>query len=47
MLTAQHGIDTAEIRQVTQAMRDEVLLVERYPEITFVATGVSSTDAGF
>lgn len=39
--------DTAEIRQVTQAMRDEVLLVERYPEITFVATGVSSTDAGF
>jgi polyisoprenoid-binding protein YceI len=33
--------DTAEIRKVAQAMRSEVLHVEQYPEIRFVATAVS------
>lgn len=34
--------DTAEIRQVTQAMRTEVLHVDKYPEMTFAADSLSA-----
>lgn len=39
--------DTAEVRKVTQAMRTEVLHVDQYPVIRFLATGVTTTPAGF
>ena len=35
--------DTAEIRQVTKAMRTEVLHVEKYPRMTFAADSLSAT----
>ena len=38
--------DTAEIRQVTETMRTEVLHVADYPEIRFTATGGPSTGKG-
>lgn len=38
--------DTAEIRQVTEAMRTQVLHVERYPEIRFTATRATATPTG-
>jgi polyisoprenoid-binding protein YceI len=34
--------DTAEIRKVTEAMRSEVLHVDRYPEMTFAADSLSA-----
>jgi polyisoprenoid-binding protein YceI len=34
--------DTAEIRKVTQAMRTEVLHVDKYPEMTFSADSLSA-----
>jgi len=34
--------DTAEIRKVTQAMRTEVLHVDKYPEMTFAAESLSA-----
>jgi polyisoprenoid-binding protein YceI len=34
--------DTVEIRKVTQAMRTEVLHVDRYPEMTFAADSLSA-----
>ena len=34
--------DTAEIRKVTEAMRTEVLHVDRYPEMTFTADSLSA-----
>jgi polyisoprenoid-binding protein YceI len=34
--------DTAEIRKVTQAMRTEVLHVDRYPEMTFAADSLNA-----
>jgi polyisoprenoid-binding protein YceI len=34
--------DTAEIRKVTQAMRTEVLHVDKYPQMTFVADSLSA-----
>ena len=34
--------DTAEIRKVTQAMRTEVLHVDKYPEMTFAADSLSA-----
>jgi polyisoprenoid-binding protein YceI len=34
--------DTAEIRKVTEAMRTEVLHVDRYPEIVFAADSLSA-----
>ncbi len=34
--------DTAEIRKVTEAMRTEVLHVDRYPETTFTADSLSA-----
>lgn len=34
--------DTAEIRKVTQAMRTEVLHVNKYPEMTFAADSLSA-----
>jgi polyisoprenoid-binding protein YceI len=34
--------DTAEIRKVTEAMRTEVLHVDRYPEMTFAADSLSA-----
>ena len=34
--------DTAEIRQVTQAMRTEVLHVEKYPEMVFAAESITA-----
>lgn len=39
--------DTAEIRKVTEAMRDRVLEVARYPEITFTSRELSSASGGF
>jgi polyisoprenoid-binding protein YceI len=39
--------DTAEIRKVTEAMRTEVLHVDRYREITFVSDSVAPTTDGF
>jgi polyisoprenoid-binding protein YceI len=38
--------DPAEIRQVTEAMRTQVLHVDAYPEIRFSATRVTITPAG-
>lgn len=34
--------DTAEIRKVTEAMRTDVLHVDRYPEMTFAAEGLDA-----
>ena len=34
--------DTAEIRQVTEAMREEVLHVDKYPEMTFAADSLDA-----
>ncbi len=34
--------DTAEIRKVTASMREEVLHVDQYPEMTFVSTAISA-----
>ena len=39
--------DTAEIRKVTEAMRTEVLDVQRYPEIRFVSKTLTAADGGF
>ncbi|MBI4499536.1 MAG: YceI family protein [Gemmatimonadetes bacterium] len=39
--------DTAEIRQVTAAMRSEVLDVARYPDIRFVSTRATPSRGGF
>ncbi len=39
--------DTAEIRQVTQAMREEVLHVDRFPEITFASREVKPIEGGY
>jgi polyisoprenoid-binding protein YceI len=38
--------DTAEIRQVTETMRTQVLHVADYPEIRFTATGGPTSDKG-
>jgi polyisoprenoid-binding protein YceI len=38
--------DTAEKRQVTEAMRTEVLHVDQYPEIRFIVTGATPTPKG-
>jgi polyisoprenoid-binding protein YceI len=35
-------VDTAEIRKVTQAMRTEVLHVDKYPTMTFAADSISA-----
>ena len=34
--------DTAEIRQVTEAMREDVLQVDKYPEMTFAADSLDA-----
>ena len=39
--------DASEIRQVTEAMRTDVLHVDQYPEIRFSSSGVSPTPTGF
>lgn len=39
--------DTAEIRKVTEAMRDEVMHVARYPEIVFHSTRITGGPADF
>jgi polyisoprenoid-binding protein YceI len=39
--------DTAEIRKVTQSMRDDVLHVDQYAAITFVSTAVAPIADGF
>src|SRR5881396_124565 len=39
--------DTAEIRKVTEAMRTDILKVERYPTISFTSKAVAATDSGF
>lgn len=39
--------DTAEIRKVTEAMRTEVLFIDRHPEITFVSKSVTAIKGGF
>jgi polyisoprenoid-binding protein YceI len=39
--------DTAEIRKVTEAMRTDVLQVERYRAITFVSKRIAPTSDGF
>jgi polyisoprenoid-binding protein YceI len=39
--------DTEEIRKVTAAMRDEVMHVGQYPEITFVSRRVTPIHGGF
>jgi polyisoprenoid-binding protein YceI len=39
--------DTGEIRQVTAAMRKDVLDVTHYPEIRLVSTSVTGRDSGF
>lgn len=39
--------DTGEIRQVTAAMREDVLDVAHYPEIRLVTTSVAPRDSGF
>lgn len=39
--------DTAEIRKVTEAMRTEVLFIDRHPEITFVSKSVTPIEGGF
>jgi polyisoprenoid-binding protein YceI len=38
--------DPAEIQQVTEAMRTQVLHVSEYPEIRFVVTGATPTPTG-
>ncbi len=38
--------DTAEIRKVTEAMRTEILRVDRYPVIRFASTTVTPTSEG-
>jgi polyisoprenoid-binding protein YceI len=35
--------DTAEIRQVTEAMREDVLQLDKYPEMTFAADSLKAT----
>lgn len=39
--------DTEEIRKVTASMRDEVMHVEQYPEISFVSRRVTPIQGGF
>jgi len=39
--------DASEIRQVTEAMRTDVLHVDQYPEIRFSSRGVTPTPTGF
>jgi polyisoprenoid-binding protein YceI len=39
--------DTAEIRKVTETMRTQVLHVDQYPEIRFIATAATPTPSGF
>jgi polyisoprenoid-binding protein YceI len=39
--------DTAEIRKVTEAMRTEVLHVDRFPEIQFASRSLAATEGGF
>ena len=39
--------DTEEIRKVTAAMRTDVLLVDKYHDITFASKTVTPTDSGF
>jgi len=39
--------DTAEIRQVTEAMRADVLHVDRFPEITFASREVKPIEGGY
>jgi polyisoprenoid-binding protein YceI len=39
--------DTAELRQVTEVMRTQVLAVSRYPEITFASHAVTPIGGGF
>jgi polyisoprenoid-binding protein YceI len=39
--------DTSEIRQVTEAMRTDVLHVAQFPEIRFTTTGMTPTPTGF
>jgi polyisoprenoid-binding protein YceI len=39
--------DTAEIRKVTEAMRTDVLHVDRFPEILFASRTLTATDGGF
>jgi polyisoprenoid-binding protein YceI len=39
--------DTAEIRQVTETMRTQVLHVDKYPEIRFTATNAVPSATGF
>jgi len=39
--------DASEIRQVTEAMRTDVLHVDQYPEIRFSSSGVTPTPTGF
>ena len=39
--------DTEEIRKVTASMRDEVMHVDSFPEITFVSKQVSRIQGGF
>jgi polyisoprenoid-binding protein YceI len=46
-LTVLTPPDTAEIRQVTVAMREAVLDVAHYPEIRIATTSVAARDSGF
>ena len=39
--------DTAEIRKVTENMRTQVLHVDQYPDIRFIATAATPTPTGF
>jgi polyisoprenoid-binding protein YceI len=39
--------DASEIRQVTEAMRTDVLHVAQFPEIRFTTTGMTPTPTGF
>lgn len=39
--------DTAEIRKVTEAMRTQVLHVDRFPEILFASRSLVASDGGF
>ena len=39
--------DTEEIRKVTEAMRDEVMQVDQYPEITLVSKQVTPIPGGY
>lgn len=39
--------DTEEIRKVTEAMRTDVLHVDRFPEILFASRALEATDGGF